>query len=890
MTSRPSTLTTDGVPALDTLAGPWTDRAELAHLPSLRNQAGQGHVNEDLTSLSWLAFPPYSGGYHTGVLRIDGTPLPARRLRWSPWGVEREGGGDGLTVRTDVRMGYERSRVLWRLTLRNTSTETRTVTVEQELLAMFARSDVDWGWLYGCPWNAGHHHDFYATERLRSEVTAPRPRQVQLLPVGARRIRVGSPRIPGIQRDEDSAPMLLESELPDHSTPDSGRVRAPGAACALREVALTRAGGASVPLGEPGARHDIRPDTDRYLGAVEIEEGDTLHFQVRLDGPGATDRTGVILTHGNHPDSLQVALEEGRLSLTIGGERVTAAEPLPSETWHTVAVRVDAEAAELSVDGGVVARTDPWWGGQRWTARVRDGGVTVEDTGSTAVSSYAFSVPPTALEADGARAVARWDVTVDPGDNVVIGWVLDVGESAAETREAASSAAASFDVSFDAVADRWRRTWRSAFEPGNGEFSGHLPTLTEADPDLARTYYTGALLAVYLRNTRSGSPGPVFLTGGPRLGPTTTFFWDQSEWGRTAALLEPAGVRAWLLAALGQPYDRCHSFDTRNLLPVGNHYAANDHALFRSVQSYVGVTGDLTLLGEVTGGRTVLDHLRAMAYRPRGQRASFGSGVLVDFGDDAWELLECVPNYRHAVVSLNAGYVGMMRSLATLLRFMGEREEAEAAEAEAGQLSAAVLKQYAGDGRWAVSHPDGSEPIGHCLDFALVAADMSEDLTAEQREEMVRFVTGHLVDGDWMRALDPGDPIAPLSDRPDHGAAGAFAAWPGATAYGLCRLGRPETAAAMLRRAHRTTSGGLWGQAMEVTPDGSYRVAERGVSNRESNAAVAVTEAVLAGLFGIRSGFTSLTRDQGAARSPYGRLENIRALGFDLRRDHQDPV
>ncbi|MDX2703343.1 hypothetical protein PV350_10790 [Streptomyces sp. PA03-6a] len=157
---------------------------------------------------------------------------------------------------------------------------------------------------------------------------------------------------------------------------------------------------------------------------------------------------------------------------------------------------------------------------------------------------------------------------------------------------------------------------------------------------------------------------------------------------------------------------------------------------------------------------------------------------------------------------------------------------------------------------------------------------MTEDLTPAHREEMVGFVTRRLLDGDWMRALDPRDPVAPFSDRPDHGAAGAFAAWPGATAYGLCRLGRPDLAAGILRRAHRTTSGALWGQAMEVTPDGTYRVAERGVSNRESVAAVAVTEAVLAGLFGIAA--EVLQPGAPPLENAFGRLTGVRAAGHDL--------
>ncbi|MEV6424672.1 hypothetical protein [Streptomyces sp. NPDC051662] len=872
-----------GVPALDTLAGEWLERSALNHLPSLRNQWGQGHVNGDLTSLSWLAFAPYSGGYHTGALRIDSRVPAAERLRWSPWGVERAATASGLGITTDVRMGYERSRLMWRLTLRNDTSEQATAVVEQELLAMFAHSDVDWGWLYGSPWNAGHHHDYFTTERIRDEATADSPRQVQFLPVGERWIRLGSPRIPGIQRDEDNAPMLLESELPDHSTKDAERVRAPGAACRVKSVHVRPAGDrALMPLGD-GAEYKVEARTDLRIGTVELRGGDVLACDIRVDEP---DVTGVVLTHGNHPDSLQIALDEGRLTLRIAGELLVSPEPLSIEGWHTVSILVSDGGCELRLNGAPVLTTSLWWEGQRWTATTDGATVSVTDTRSAARCVYAFATAPDTVEAAGARAVARWNVTLEPGAATTLGIVLEIGASAERVAQDASAVAASFATEFEAVAERWRTTWDSAFEPGNTEFSGHLPTLRTEDSDLSRTYYLGALLAIYLRNTTVSPIGPVFLTGGPRLGATTTFFWDQSEWARTASLLEPAGLRAWIMAALAQPYDHCHSFDTRNLLPVGNHYAANDHSLFRTVKAYVGVTGDLTLLDEKPGGRSVLDHLRAMAYRPRGLRAAFGDGVLVDFGRDAWELLECVPNYRDGVVSLNAGYVGMLRSLAALLRALGDDGDAEAAAAtaEADELAAAVLGQYAGDGRWLIAHPEGDEVIGHCLDFELVAADMPQDLSPERGDAMVRFVSEHLIDGDWMRALDPGDPIAPLSDRPDHGAAGAFAAWPGATAFGMCRLGHPDIAADVLRRAHRATSGGLWGQAMEVTDDGTYRVAGRGVANRDSNAAVAVTEAVIAGLFGIEAGIESLTEDIGTVRSPYGELDHVRAIGFGLPR------
>ncbi|GIG00878.1 laminin G domain-containing protein [Catellatospora citrea] len=862
------------VPHLDELAGDWLPAADLAHLPSLRNQWGQAHANADLTSLSWLAIPPLSGGYHTGTLRVHGTVPAAERFRWSPWGVQREAATDNLVVRTDTRLGYESTDVYWRVAVTNASDRPVRAVVEQELLAMVAVSEVDWGWLYGTPWNSGHHHDFYTTERIRAEVLSAAPRQVQLLAADQRYLRLGSPRIPGIQRDEDTAPMLLETELPDHSTPDSGRFRAAAALAAIRAVTATAASGEAVQVdGEFRLEH---PAAEHRLVPVALGEGATLSFEVRLDEESAD---GVLLTHGNHPDSVQFGLSEGRPWLRVAGERLDHAQPLAPGRWHRLAVRITAEAAYLDVDGAQVAATRPWWDGQRWQAHAVGGNaMVVADGDSAARAAYTFATPPDALTVTGSRGLARWDLDLAPGQTTVLGTVLSL-----HARDgAAQAAAADFENVFDGIADRWRRTWLAAFTPGNDVFSGHLPTLTDAEPGLAKGYYLAALLAVYMRNTGVSPLGPVFLTGGPRLGPTTTFYWDVSEWARVAALLEPVAQRAWILAALNGPYDRSFAFDTRNLLPVGNHYASNDHALFRIVQGYVGVTGDVELLHETAAGRTVLDHLREMAYRPRERRAAFGGGELVDLGRDPWELLECVPNYRDAVVSFNAGYVGMQRDLADLLRLLDEPVEAEHAEADAARLAAAVLRQYAGGGRWNISHPEGDETIGHVLDFGLVAADMAEDLSDPVRAEMVEFVTGHLLDGDWMRALSPDDPIAPRSDRPDHGAAGAFAAWPGATAYGLCRLGRPDLARDLLGRIHQARGGALWGQATETIGGGRYRTAERGVSNRDSNAAVAAAETVIAGLFGIRANFASLAEPSGSAVGAAGRLDNVNAHGFGL--------
>jgi len=370
-----------------------------------------------------------------------------------------------------------------------------------------------------------------------------------------------------------------------------------------------------------------------------------------------------------------------------------------------------------------------------------------------------------------------------------------------------------------------------------------------------------ALLALYMRNTRISEPEPVFLTGGPRLGPTTTFFWDHTEWSRLYALLEPAGLRSWLLRALSGPYDRSFGFDAMNGGPLGNRYAANDYALFRLTEHYVCVTGDVGFLGERAGSVTVLAHLKRFAYGWKGRQTAATGGVLADFGADPWTLLECVPNYVNAVASFNAAYAGMTRSLAGLLRYLGDDSAAESAEAEADGLAREVVGMSLPGGRWQIRHPGATESIGHCLDFGLVAAYLHADLSDGQRSEAVGFVTEKLLAATWMRALAPDDPAAPLSNRPDHGAAGAFCAWPGVTAHGLAALGRRDLAAKLLGAVHGSASGGLWGQAMAVVSDerGEWvRVAEDGASNRDSIAGVATAEAVVSGLFGFEPTFAGL--------------------------------
>jgi len=125
--------------------------------------------------------------------------------------------------------------------------------------------------------------------------------------------------------------------------------------------------------------------------------------------------------------------------------------------------------------------------------------------------------------------------------------------------------------------------------------------------------------------------------------------------------------------------------------------------------------------------------------------------------------------------------------------------------------------------------------------------------------------------------------LAPPLARPRRlGRANCKDGWPGATAYGLVQIGRADAAADFLGRLHRATSGAVWGQAIEAIGAGRYRVAERGASNRESSAGVAATEAIIAGLFGIKAVIRSIETPEGVTANRFGTLRGVRAVGFDL--------
>src|SRR5512133_2086321 len=83
---------------LDELAGDWKSRGELEQFPSLHNFRSELLVNKDFASVSWVASPPFSQGFHSGVLRLDGKVPVAEKFRWYPYQSIRAGTTAGVAI------------------------------------------------------------------------------------------------------------------------------------------------------------------------------------------------------------------------------------------------------------------------------------------------------------------------------------------------------------------------------------------------------------------------------------------------------------------------------------------------------------------------------------------------------------------------------------------------------------------------------------------------------------------------------------------------------------------------------------------------------------------------------------------------------------------------
>ena len=355
---------------------------------------------------------------------------------------------------------------------------------------------------------------------------------------------------------------------------------------------------------------------------------------------------------------------------------------------------------------------------------------------------------------------------------------------------------------------------RSAFTPGNSDFSGHLPQIETDDESLWLLYQAGFRNLIFARRASPDSKyGNTYLTLGGRVLPTLSFPWDTSLTSLGLALLDPSALRRLVETWFVQDMHQHLATDYISGEAVGPWYAVNDMAIVRCAENYLRATGDFAWLDKHIGEKTALNHLIDHAFHWKQlDRNSHGLG---DYGK-LENMLEVVSTYVHESAGMNAGNVSSMRFVASLIEHRGDSARASQFRAEAKDLAQRInQKLYVqGKGWWKCGYPDGSfVEVRHCYDFLSVLDNMAEDLSATQKQEMSRFFWEQLHTDYWMRALAPGDVDATWNIRPDHSWLGAYSSWPPATAKGLYKTDRSTRVAAWARNLAKAGNQGPIGQA-----------------------------------------------------------------------------
>jgi hypothetical protein len=490
--------------------------------------------------------------------------------------------------------------------------------------------------------------------------------------------------------------------------------------------------------------------------------------------------------------------------------------------------------------------------------------ILVTDNETGAVTGFGFATPPLAVKTFNSGGSAQWKLTLKAGEKKTIQYFMAYGDNVTSLKNHLKEIRGNFNQKFEDVQRFWENRWAKIFTPGNDFISGCFPILETSDTLAKRVYYTGPLTALYMTNTNLPQYKRVILTGGPKWGASISFFWDNTEWAFIQAISDPQRLKDNILLWMKVDPGKNYGFDNFGGKGVGNAYSANYYALFQLVRAYTVMTKDYNFLDENVNGRTILETLEQYATNWE-KISSYGKPgstdevyKLADFGDDEWNLLECVPTYKHIVPSFNATYIWMMRETAKLHRLRNNHAKADTLDKKADELIPLLMKLYAGNGVWNCLYPGNKTvEVRHVMDFIYTGRFIPQDIPASMRKEMTDFLYRELMTNHWMRAQSLQDVAAKNSDRPDHGPLGAFDGWPAATMDALVQFDESQKALDFYRAMEPLTHEGSWAQAHELWGDNKenknarVRIAERGWHARDAIAGIGMSQVMVKCFFGL---------------------------------------
>jgi hypothetical protein len=465
--------------------------------------------------------------------------------------------------------------------------------------------------------------------------------------------------------------------------------------------------------------------------------------------------------------------------------------------------------------GMTVRREKPWFVNSpaevdnKLTPSDSHGCVIFEAQHSRAVSVQGISPRPTRLE-QGRMLVHEFSLS--PGEMRMFHYLNVLGEDKDAALDAYDRQQAHFEELLNENEERFAGILRSAFTPGNSEFSGHLPQLATRNRELWKLYHTGFTnLLINRRVSPDSVYGTTYVTI-PRVCPTLSFIWDAMLTSLSLSLLDPQALRRLIENWLVQDMHAHLATDYLTGQGVGPWYGVNDMGILRCAHDYLRVTGDFAWLDKTIEGKTALEHLVDHAlYWKKLDKLGHGLGDYRNLED----LLEVVSTWIHEVPAMNAGNVYGMRFTASLLERRGDARAAQL-RSEAKELAARInrLLYVDGKGWWKCGQPDGTfNEVRHCYDLLTVLDTMFEDLSEKQKKEMSHFFWSELHTPLWMHALSPGDVDATWNLRADHSWLGAYTAWPSMTAKSLYRIDPSAKVAAWVKGLAKSANQGPFGQA-----------------------------------------------------------------------------
>ncbi len=466
--------------------------------------------------------------------------------------------------------------------------------------------------------------------------------------------------------------------------------------------------------------------------------------------------------------------------------------------------------------GVSVQREKPWLGAapsesdNKLSASESHGCIIFESQHGKAVSVQ--GIAPLPVRIDRGRILVH-EVSLNPGEARAFHYVNVIGEDASAALNLYDQQQGNFEEMHRGNSEHFVSLLKSAFTPGNSDFSGHLPQLITSNRDLWKLYHTGILNILVNRRASPSSSASGTYTTIPHFCPSLSFIWDAMLASLSMSLLDPMVLRGMVETWMIQDMHQHLATDYVTGKGVGPWYGVNDMGILRCAHDYLRVTGDMAWLDKSIEGKPAIDHLidHAMYWKSLDK---LGHG-LADYGklDD---LLEVVSTWLHEVAAMNAGNVYGMRFVASLLDRRGDSNRAAQLRSEAKDLAARInsLLYVDGKGWWKAGQPDGTfTEVRHCYDLLTVLDTMFDDLSEKQKREMSGFFWSELHTPLWMHALSPNDVDATWNLRADHSWLGAYTAWPSMTAKGLYKIDQPSRVATWVKGLAKSANQGPFGQA-----------------------------------------------------------------------------